>query len=553
MPDILSISSSGISAAQSAINITSQNISNVSTVGYVREEVNQSSSETGEGTQVVDIARVYNQFLTKQVTQSATMSAFSSVQDSQIQPLNSILADSSSGISPAISNFFNALQEVSAQPADIAPRQSFMGQAQTLVSVVGRVQGTIDSINTDINSQMEQSVSNVNSYASQILALNKAIAGTTDASSLNSLQDQRNVIVHSLSQEINVKVQVQNNQYVVSIGAGLPLVAPENVYPLSVKNADTNNKEEIIFSKFSGAVFSSGSLAGGTIGGLIDFRSKILNPASNSLGLVVVGLTKQINYAQTQGSSLQSTTSTPGVALFKDLNPSVYANNKNASSVIPTASFDVDPANPNAFLANLKASDYTVSYDGTNYNMLRLSDNQIVATQLAGSPASAQDLIADGLKIHIPTGLQNGDSFRINPTGDAARQFELATTDPQAIAAATGGPTAPVLVSSGDNSNMKNLIAVQNNSILNGGLNTVSGSFNQFVSTIGSQAHDLQVRSAFDETVYQKANESLENVSGVNLDEEASNLIRFQRAYEASGKVMQVAKQLFDGLLGSLQ
>jgi flagellar hook-associated protein 1 FlgK len=198
MPDIFSISSSGIAAAQSAINIASQNISNVSTVGYVRQKVNQSPSNTGQGTQVIDIARVYNQFLTKQLTQAATASGSSSIQYSQIQPLNDILADPNAGVSPAISNFFSSLQEVSTQPADIAPRQTAIGQAQSLVSVVNKLQGTIDSINTEINSQMEQSVSNINSYASQIVALNKTISGTTDSASMNSLQDQRNVIVHLL-------------------------------------------------------------------------------------------------------------------------------------------------------------------------------------------------------------------------------------------------------------------------------------------------------------------------------------------------------------------
>jgi flagellar hook-associated protein 1 FlgK len=96
---------------------------------------------------------------------------------------------------------------------------------------------------------------------------------------------------------------------------------------------------------------------------------------------------------------------------------------------------------------------------------------------------------------------------------------------------------------------MNNLLSAQTNTNLNSGSNTITTLFNQFVSNIGSQSHALKVQSAFDESVAQKSSQALDNDSGVNLDEEAANLIRFQQAYQASGKVIQIAKQMFDTIL----
>jgi flagellar hook-associated protein 1 FlgK len=133
-----------------------------------------------------------------------------------------------------------------------------------------------------------------------------------------------------------------------------------------------------------------------------------------------------------------------------------------------------------------------------------------------------------------------------------ARNLSLVTSDPRAIAAAgSDSPQTPFL--SGDNRNMVNLLASQTNKNLNNGVNTLRSSFNQFISSIGSQSYQLKVQSTFDQTVMSKTSQALDNYSGVNLDEEASNLIRYQQAYQASGKVMQIAKQMFDSLLNMAQ
>jgi flagellar hook-associated protein 1 FlgK len=246
MPDILYIASTGVAAAQTAINVTGQNIANVSSAGYVREKVSQTSAIVGQGTQVVAISRIYDQFLASQASAAITTSSYSNIQYGQIQSLNSILTDPNAGVSPALSNFFNSLQTVANNPADIAPRESALGAAKNLVSSVNYLQKTIDNTNIDVNTQLTQSVTRINDYANQIVTLNKAILGTKDQSSLNTLKDQRDAVITDLSKEIKVSVNQQGDQYLVSVGSGIPLLDSTRSFPMKV----SSNPIMMIHSRF---------------------------------------------------------------------------------------------------------------------------------------------------------------------------------------------------------------------------------------------------------------------------------------------------------------
>jgi len=545
MPDILYIASTGVAAAQTAINVTGQNIANVSSAGYVREKVSQTSAIVGQGTQVVAISRIYDQFLASQASAAITTSSYSNIQYGQIQSLNSILTDPNAGVSPALSNFFNSLQTVANNPADIAPRESALGAAKNLVSSVNYLQKTIDNTNIDVNTQLTQSVTRINDYANQIVTLNKAILGTKDQSSLNTLKDQRDAVITDLSKEIKVSVNQQGDQYLVSVGSGIPLLDSTRSFPMKVSSNPFNPVQiDVVISGTENSVFTSKNSPGGLIGGLVEFRDNILNPASNKIGLVALGLATEINVAQSKGRVDNGTaTGAVGGQLFSVGNILVSANDFNSGATNLSVSFDT-AVSPELNLKNIKSDDYTLKVIGgsTGYSVMNNTTGQ-------SQTFNSTELVLDGFKISITGALTTGDTFRISPTANVARNLSLVTSDPRAIAAADN--SSPFL--SGDNRNMANLLAAQTNKNLNGGVNSLSSSFNQFISSIGSQSYQLKVQSTFDQTVMNKTTQALDNYSGVNLDEEASNLIRYQQAYQASGKVMQIAKQMFDSLLNMAQ
>ncbi len=564
MTDILSIASTGIAAAQTAINVTGQNIANVSSVGYSRELLNQTTATAGGGTQVVNVSRVYDEFLASQANTATTTSSSSNVQYAQIQSLNGILTDPSAGISTALSGFFNSLQNVANLPSDLPSRQTAIGMAQSLIGAVNNVQKTIDDINTNINTQLQQSVTRINDYASQILTLNRAITGTTDSSTLNSLKDQRDSVINLLSKEIKITVNSSSGQYIVSAGNGIPLLNSSTTFPFGIQTSATNpNNQDVTYNGQFGATLSAKSMAGGIIGGLLDFRQNILRPAQNSVGLVALGFATAINKAQAQGSSLVLPTPpalgpTQGTDLFSVVGSgslpgqiSVTASSSNHAGA-PTVTASLIHTND---VSQVKPTDYTLTFDGTNVSLMRNSDQTIVDTKPITN--TQPQLTADGMSISVPIGVSVGDAYIVSPTADAGRNLRLVNTDPLAIAAAASpssalyqGRTPPITtVSPGDNTNMANILGVQTSRLLSNGTNTLDDSFNSFISSIGSQAHELKVKSDFDTTVQIKSSQALQNVNGVNLDEEAANLIRYQQAYQASGKVMQIAKQMFDSLM----
>jgi flagellar hook-associated protein 1 FlgK len=207
----------------------------------------------------------------------------------------------------------------------------------------------------------------------------------------------------------------------------------------------------------------------------------------------------------------------------------VGANTGNTGTAAIGASISI----PNA----LTTSDYTLRYDGTNYTLTRLSDNTV--STFATLPQTV-----DGVALSLASGAAAaGDSFLIRPTVNGASGFGVAITDPAKLAAA--GQTGAV----GDNSNALLLAGLQTDNTLGNGTTTFQGAYSQLVSDIGNKTRELGVTSTAAGNLLSEATQSQQSQSGVNLDEEATNLLRYQQAYQAAGKVMQIASQMFATLL----
>lgn len=540
--DLLVIANSGISAAQIAINTTGQNISNVSSIGYSREQVTQTTNPTGQGTDIQSITRIYNEFLAQQANNAQTKSSELDTQYQQIQPINNIIADPNVGISAAVSNFFNSLQSVANQPGDLTSRQVSIASAQNLASSFNQLQNTLDNINTNINNQLTQSVQTINSLASQIVTINKQIVGTTDGATVNGLNDQRDALVTELSKQVRITVTQQSGSDIISIANGIPIVDASTSYPLSIITSASNNSQVDVSynSSNTGSVLGPQNMAGGVLGGLINFRSSTLSQVQNGIGRVALGLATGINGAQANGYTLDGKV---GKDLISTGNLYSYsnANNKGKGVINAVLATPFDTS-------KITTSNYSIQFDGTNYTLRRDSDNVALSTNTNGVFNNI-----DGMNISIQGIPADGDKFTLSPTANAARGFSVLTSDPNAIAAASQSNYSPsasgalVTISPDDNSNMYNLLNVQTkNILLNGNL---QDAFSQVVSTLGNQANQLKTTSAFEDQVQQNASQALQNVRGVNLDEEAANLIKYQQAYQASGKVMQIAKQMFDTLM----
>ncbi|MEO1899531.1 MAG: flagellar basal body rod C-terminal domain-containing protein, partial [Methylococcales bacterium] len=144
--------------------------------------------------------------------------------------------------------------------------------------------------------------------------------------------------------------------------------------------------------------------------------------------------------------------------------------------------------------------------------------------------------------------MATGDQFVIRPTFLAAKNISSEITDPRAIAASQTVNTLP-----GDNRIALELADLKTKSKLLGGTTTFSQSYEQLVADVGTKTHSASINRAAQEALFNQAKEARENGSGVNLDEEAANLIRFQNAYQAAAQAVSISRSIFDTLIGAVR
>lgn len=537
--NILGIGQSALAAAQVGLSTAGHNIANAATPGYTRQVVVQGTAMAqnfgfgflGQGTEISTVKRVYNEYLGTQVRSAQTAKSGMDSYYGQIRQIDNMLANPTSGLSPVLQNFFSGIQELASNPSSIPARQAALSSAESLVARFQSMANRLDEMADGVNSQIVSSTANINTYAVQIAQLNDAIGRAQRATGQppNDLLDQRDQLVLDLGKEIKATVVKQGDgDYNVFIGNGQPLVVGGKTYTLSNVSSPTNpEKIELAYTAANGStvIVGESGLAGGKLGGLIEFRSKTLEPTQNALGRLAIGLGSTFNAQHQLGFDLNGVA---GGDFFAVSSPLVRSSGTNTGSATISASI----SNVNA----LTTSDYQMSYDGANYTVTRLSDK--TSTTFASFPQTI-----DGVDLSLTSGAVAGDIFLIRPTAKGASGMGMAITDPADIAAAA------VTGAVGDNRNALALGALQTAKILGNGTATYQGAFSQLVSQVGNKTRELELTSSASGNLLSELTASMQAESGVNLDEEATNLLRYQQAYQAAAKSMQIAGELFDMLL----
>ncbi|MFM0596763.1 MULTISPECIES: flagellar hook-associated protein FlgK [Paraburkholderia] len=658
MSDLINLGLSGLNAAQWGLTTTGQNISNASTPGYTIETpvyAESGGQYTGsgylpQGVSTVTVTRQYSQYLTTQLNNAQASGSSLSTYNTLISQLNNLIGSPTAGISSAITSYFTGLQNVSNSPSTLSTRQTAVSGAQTLVNQINAAGQQYDSLRQSVNTQLTNTVSQINSYTQQIAQLNGQIAqASTQGQPPNQLMDQRDLAVSNLSQLVGVQVVNSNGSYSVFMGNGQPLVSSTNSYNLGTAPSTGDSSElSVQYLGQAGANpaatpqnLPDSKVTGGSLGGLLQFRSQTLDPGEAQLGAIAVSFSAQVNAQNSLGITLGGT---QGGALFSVGSPTVYANTQNTGN----ASLNVSFANP----AQPTTGDYTLAFNGSTYTLTDNSSGAVV-----GSANNLSQPI-NGLNFSTTGTMKAGDSFTVEPTRGALNSFATASTDPAAIAAAlplqvaastantgtatitspsvTAGYTMPnatttlsytgagltgfpggstvtiagnpptsypinaagttvvpystangatltitnasagqmnnvtttisgtpaagdkftIGPNTGATSDGRNALALSNLSTakaLAGGTVTLSGAYANYVNQIGNQTNQVQTASTAQTALVTQITAAQQSVSGVNINEEAANLLQYQQLYQANSKVIQTAQTLFQTLLGIFQ
>jgi flagellar hook-associated protein 1 FlgK len=548
MTGILGTALSGLMAFQRSLDTTSHNIANVNTEGYSRQRVELNTQPAqytgagymGQGVNIAAVSRGYDQFINSQLTSSTSAFAETHTLSTLASQVDNTVADDSTGLSPALKAFFNAVNGVANDPSSVPARQVMTSEAQSLTHQFTTLSAKLESLRNQTNSQMQGNVDDINTFADNLAALNGKIlvaSGRTSGGHLpNDLMDQRDVLLNKIAQKIGISSTMQPDGSVsVFIANGQPLVMGAVASKLSLTGTGADSSHKAISIRGQNI---SRQITGGELSGALKFRDDILDPAQQQLGLVAAGFAVQFNAVQTAGFDLNGTA---GTALFDLGTVSVVA----ASGSTGSISAAYDPAGA----GSLNAGDYRLDYNGTAYSLTRLSDNAAITlpASFPGTPAAVEGMTL--AQAAPPTG---ASSFIIRPTFDAAKKLTVVFSDPLKIAAAgSNSPGPPVAAIPGDNTNALRLADLEKKAALLGGKATLNDAYGQLVAKASSSTHAATISSSAQQVLLNQATQSRENLAGVNLDEEAANLIKFQQSYQAAAQVVSVARSLFDTLIGA--
>jgi flagellar hook-associated protein 1 FlgK len=650
---LLSIGSSGLQAFQRSLNTIGHNIANVNTEGYSKQSVDLATripqvngyGFAGSGVQTVSINRSYDAFIEGSVRSSTSSAAEFEAFHAFASQLDNVVADPDAGISTSMQRFFNAMQDVADAPSASAVREVLLNESQHLAEQFNELANWIENTRGQVNSDIRSSVEKINYLSDSIAKLNETIVverGRSGGQPPNDLLDQRDALIRDLSELVSVNtVQQDDGSLNVMAGTGQVLVVGNRASTLEVIIEANDPNQLGIAIKGSGGILIpiTEQISGGRIGGVFAFRDRMLDPASNSLGLVAIGLSHFVNEQQNQGMDLDGAL---GADFFNVAQPQALTLAGTPGKV--AVAFDD--------ISQLTNNDYTMRFNAGVWQLTQNDTDQTVT--MTGAGTAANPFIADGLSFEITAAPVNGDAYLIRPTRNGAMDMQMTLVNSRQIAAAaplrslsatantgTGvisagvvtdinnsvfqtssgqlsppvltrftsntsydiydntNPASPILLEAGitydpttgadvfptpggldhgysiritgspvtgdefsteyntggvgDNRNALLLSALASNKLMANGTASITSSYSALVADVGTGTKQAELNSLAQNRVLDQAVSTRESLSGVNLDDEAANLVRFQQAYQAAAQVISVANSLFDTILNAVR
>ncbi|MDB6145335.1 MAG: flgK [Pseudomonas sp.] len=681
---LISIGLSGLTASSAALNTIGNNMANVDTAGYSRQQVMTTSSAQqsigvgfiGTGTTLSDVRRIYNSYLDTQLQTSTALDSDTAAFLGQVGSTDTLLSNDATGISGTLKTFFTQLQAMSTNATDSGARAQLLTTAGALTSRFNSISAQLTAQNTSINSQLSSVADQVNKLATSIANLNQQITqASAGGATPNSLLDSRTEAVRQLNTLVGAKVtENSKGNYDVTIGTGQSLVSGNTASKLSVTPSATDPTQMgLSLSGGSSSTDVTSVLTGGSIGGLLRYRSDVLQPAQNELGRVALVVSDQVNSQLNQGVDRNGDF---GSNLFNSINSAAQVSQRSIAKLGNSAgsgNLDVTIADT----SKLSTSDYQVTFSSaTGYNVRRLPEGTDMGTyDLSTTPPP----VIDGFTLALNGGgLSAGDSFKITPTRNAAASINTVMTDSNTLAAAAplsgtaganntgtgsisspptlldvidiynpassadlrtglknsmpvklefGAPsggsqpytvrdakgnsigigtivpgqantlnvTVPMVDASGnpindaggvqktftfqmslsgspatgdtysvgktpsgssDNRNAALAVGLQTKQTVDvGAANTgmsLTDAYGKLIENVGTQAANAKTDSAATTAIVTQAKAARDSVSGVDLDEETANLVKYQQYYTASSQIIKTAQDTFTTLLNAL-
>ncbi len=564
---LMDIAKRALAAEQLGVEVTSHNISNVNTPGFSRQIVNFETSlalpspygPLGYGVKVAGIERAFDPFVTARLdTNTSLLAENKSTKESLDQVASLFNETQDDGLSSIISGFFNAWQTLSDNPSGSGERQSLLTQAQNLADAFSSRADQLVQTRTAITQQIGPTLTEINNYSSQIAQLNQEIISTeVNGEQANDLRDQRNMALNKLSELVGIRYYTSGDGTIsVTLPNGASLVEGVNSWTLS-SQITPGDTVSVLWNGPGGTTEDvTSSLTGGKLSAQIQVRDTLISQYQSDLDDLAKELIGQVNSQHSQGAGLDlfsTTTSSNFVDTARIADPLI--NN-------PSLAFG-DQITAGTFVIHVEDSS-GASVPTTITIGAGTSLNDLV-TALNAVPNLSATLVTNGSENRLQITAAAGHTFGFSQDtsnalmalgintffkGDSAWSIgvnDAVASNPDLIAAGQIDPTSGAHPP-GDNSNSLLLADLGDQPVGPGGL-TFSDAYQQLVTNIGLDAEETGNQQDYYQGLVDQFQQMRDSVSGVSLDDELTNLIKYQRAYQAAAKMVTTADELLQTLL----
>jgi flagellar hook-associated protein 1 len=557
----IGLSSNALTVASLGLQVTGNNIANANTPGYIRQRLVQKAGPVypygglllGTGVQVEGIVQVFDKFLAQRLRDATSDVAGAEAQADAYAGLESILNElGDSDLSTSLTSFFGSIHDVLNQPESVSIRNIALQEGQALADSIRRLDGQVRDLHQDINTKIVGMGSEINDLLNEVARLNIQIVdaegGSVSPSDAVGLRDRREQILGKLAEITDIRTVEQPTGDVTVFSGGDYLVSLGDVREVNVVTnvVDGLQVSEIRIAALDAPITSGG----GRLGGLLEARDNVVGGFLSDLDHFTRTLIGEFNKIHAGGQGLTGYSSLTGENAVSD-----------PAAVLDDAGLDFTPVN-GAFQVQLVNSQtlHTETYD------IRVDLNGLAADTSLADIAAQIDAI-DGLsatitadrKLNITadspelrfafandtSGVLGALGLNTFFTGSRASDIGINQTlraDPGKLAMSAGGIAE-------DTENGKLLANLLTTPLAAHGDLSLAALYDRMTNNVAQSAQTAGAAADGFKSFQQALEGQFLAVTTVNLDEEAVKMILYQRAFQASAKVISTCNELLETLL----
>ena len=592
---VFSIARDALSAQRYGMDVTAHNIANVNTEGYSRQRAVLTAKQPalyggvllGRGVDTEEIVRLSDQFVEDRLVQQGSSMLCFKEMESHMQVLEGLFSEASEmSISALLADFWNIWHDVTNNPSGDSERIALYEHSILLTGQFNALYTDLTQFETDITNAVSAGIGEINQITAEIAQINGEIVGLEAGNIANDLRDKRNTLVSQLCEYLDAKTFEQPNGSLTVITArGCVLVDGNASYDLTLGGTDGKRIEWQ--GSGGNSVDITDYLNNGKLGGWLDMRDEVVAKCKLDLDALAEGFTWAINSHHSQGVGLklfQPSSSLGGTyTTTTDLGDLSYGEDVATGGYVDyTGTFDLWIGD--AIGQNLNSVTIDLTYtnppavpaaitDASTLAELAASINdQITAAGLTGVTASVSGnaiaLTADATHTFgfsdDTSGILGALGINTFFTGSSAGGMgvnDVIGSDKDCIASAQIDSSGDY--AAGDNTNALAIIDLQYTSIdiaqwtcdrRNGNTETTINTtieeyYHAMVGSVGIKSASVSRERAFNEAMFGKLGEIRDSISAVSLDEEMTNLMKYQHAYTAAAKLISVSDEMLNALL----